>query len=204
MTITVGTYTFAPWLRRGIGARINEVDTLGSAPGGVNERATVPIGVTLNGEAINKNFALIGPGDIIGINPQMVVRTEPITWITNFEPNYLAFIEFYDEDFAWRYSPARASGDRLRSWLALFVFEDTDVAGAKEFERTDRRQPLPSIKVVKPDTLPPHDQHWCWAHVHINEGHSTTSEFEKFLLSLHDPNTSNADKIICRLMSPRK
>jgi len=204
MTITVGTYTFAPWLRRGIGARINEVDTLGSAPGGANERATVPIGVTLNGDAINKSFALIGPGDIIGVNRQMVVRTEPIAWITNFEPNYLVFIEFYDEDFAWRYTPARASGDRLRPWLALFVLEDTDVAGAREFERTDRRRPLPSIKVLKRDALPPHDQHWCWAHVHVNEGHSTTSEFEKFLMSLHDPHTSNADKIICRLMSPRK
>ena len=36
MTITVGTYTFAPWLRRGIATRINEVDTLGNAAGGVD------------------------------------------------------------------------------------------------------------------------------------------------------------------------
>ena len=40
----------------------------------------------------------------------MVVRTEPLNRITNFEPNYLAFIEFYDEDFLWRYTPARANG----------------------------------------------------------------------------------------------
>ena len=40
----------------------------------------------------------------------MVVRTEPLNWITDFEPNYLPFVEFYDEDFAWRYTPAKAAG----------------------------------------------------------------------------------------------
>src|ERR1043165_3300332 len=122
MSITVGKYTFAPWLRRGIGTRINEVDACGPS-GGPAERATVPIGVQINGDAVDKNFALLGPGDIIGINPQMVVRTEPRNWITNYEPNYLPFIEFYDEDFAWRYSPARPNGDKLRPWLALLVLE---------------------------------------------------------------------------------
>ena len=51
---------------------------------------------------------LVGPGDIVGINRRAVVRTEPRNGVTDFEPNYLAFIEFYDEDFPWRYTPARA------------------------------------------------------------------------------------------------
>jgi hypothetical protein len=29
-----------------------------------------------------QNFALIGPGDIIGVNPHLVVRTEPRNWIS--------------------------------------------------------------------------------------------------------------------------
>jgi hypothetical protein len=40
----------------------------------------------------------------------MVVRTEPLNGITNFEPNYLALIEFYDEEFTWRYTPAAPVG----------------------------------------------------------------------------------------------
>ena len=66
----------------------------------------------------------------------MVVRTEPRNWISNFEPNYLAFVEFYDEDFLWRYTPARPNGEKLSPWLALLVLKapdpDRDVVG--EFE----------------------------------------------------------------------
>jgi hypothetical protein len=80
-----------------------------------------------------KNFALGSPGDIIGINSDMIVRTEPSNWITDYEPNYLPFIEFYDEDFAWRYTPANGAGDKLRPWIALLVLED------KEFTRSQRR-----------------------------------------------------------------
>ena len=49
---------------------------------------------------------LYGPGDVIGLDPRAIMRTEPRDWVTNFEPNYLAALEFYDEDFPWRYTPA--------------------------------------------------------------------------------------------------
>ena len=118
MSVTVAKYTFSAWLRKGIGNRITEPDNLGLGGGAVKERAHVPVDVMLNTTPVHKEFALIGPGDIIGLNPEMVVRTEPLNRITNFEPNYLPFIEFYDEDFLWRYTPARANGQRLRPWIA--------------------------------------------------------------------------------------
>jgi len=121
MTLTVGRYTFGSWLRKGIAGLISQPDTLGAGGGPVKERATVPVDVNVNTLPVHKDFALIGPGDVIGINPQVVVRTEPKDWVTDFEPNYLAFIEFYEEDFIWRYTPARAGGDRLRPWLALLL-----------------------------------------------------------------------------------
>src|SRR5262245_29734289 len=204
MSITVGRYTFNSWLRRGVGTRIAEVDNLGAGVTAVKERPTIPIDVTLNTESIHKDFSLVGPGDIIGINPSVVVRTEPLQLITNFEPNYLPFVEFYDEDFVWRYTPARANDRKLRPWLALLVLEEHEDPAQAEFERHDRRFPLPTVTVKAGAALPPPDQSWAWAHVHINEGYNTPSEFEKFLLSLHDLNHPNADKIICRLMSPRK
>ena len=67
--------------------------------------------------------------------------------MTNFEPNYLAFIEFYDEDFLWRYTPARANDARLRPWLALLVLEEGATPDASEFTRNERRLPLPSVTV---------------------------------------------------------
>ena len=204
MSITVGKYTFSAWLRRGIAGSINEPDTLGTNGGAVKERATIPVDVSVNTIPVHKDFTLLGPGDVIGINPDTVVRTEPLNWVTDFEPNYLAFIEFYDEDFVWRYTPARAAGDRLRPWLALVVLEESEPDHEGEFTRDDRRLPLPVITVQSSASLPPHSQTWAWAHVHTNETFADASDFEQFLVSLNEPDNPNADRIICRLISPRK
>jgi hypothetical protein len=204
MSLTVGKYSFGAWLRRGIGRSINEVDTLGAAPGSVPERATVPIDVLVNAQAVHKDFALLGPGDIIGIVPDAVLRTEPRNWVTEVEPNYLAFVEFYDEDFPWRFTPARPSGERLRPWLALLVLKAETPEQAGEFTIDERTLPLPALKVKSTAALPPHRQTWAWAHVHTNDTFDDPSDFERFLLSLQVPDHPNTDRIISRLASPRR
>ncbi len=204
MAVTVAKYRFNSWLRKGIGAKINQPDNLGMGSSPVLERATVPVDISVNESAVHKDFALYGPGDIIGINPKLVVRTEPLNWITNFEPNYLPFIEFYDEDFAWRYTPASANGNKLRPWIALIVLKESSVEIEQEFTKNDNRMPLPTVTVKSASSLPLNNQIWAWAHVHTNESHEADSEFEEFLKSLHDLNNPASDKIISRLMSPRK
>jgi hypothetical protein len=200
MSVEIARYQFHAWSRRGISANIIEHDDLGSGAAAVKERAEIPISVTLNTTDVPKNFSLIGPGDIIGIKDEMIVRTEPLNWITNFEPNYLAFIEFYDEDFAWRYTPASPSGNRLRPWLFLLVVKET------EFERTKRKLPLPSVNINAKEAFPPFKDTWLWAHVHSDADipDSELSDYEEFLLSLNKTVNSDPDQLFCRLMSPRK
>jgi hypothetical protein len=198
MSISVAKYTFSSWLRKGIGAKINETDNLGGGASPVKERPTVPVDVQINAQNVHKAFALLGPGDVVGINPAMVVRTEPRHDNTNFEPNYLAFVEFYDEDFAWRYTPAKANDRRLRPWIVLLLLKED------EFTKDGRTLPLPNITVTKAQALPLAGDTWAWAHAHVNEGHASTSAFEAFLDTLHDLDDPNADKIVCRLMSPRR
>lgn len=202
MPTGVAKYQFQSWARKGISAHIKEQDTLGN-PADVlppNERASVPIGVSINATPQPaKDFALIGPGDIIGIHRDMVVRTEPRNWITNVEPNYLAFIEFYDEDFPWRYTPAKPEGDHLRPWIFLLVLKED------EFERDDRRLPLPVINVKSQSALPPSDETWLFAHVHTEQdiAPGELSDLEKYLKSLQAAVTTDPDKIYSRLLSPR-
>ena len=98
-----GEYSFLPWLRRCIANEIRE-------PASVRSRATVAISVTASdgvdtASSAPQAFELLGPGDVIGVDPQNIVRSEPRNWVTDFEPNFLPFVEFYDEDFPWRYSP---------------------------------------------------------------------------------------------------
>ena len=204
MAVTVAKYTFGSWLRKGIAANINEADNLGQGTSTVKERATVPVDVSVNAQPVPKKFSLLGPGDVIGINPKMVVRTEPANWVTDYEPNYFPLIEFYEEDFAWRYTPAKANGQKLRPWIALIVLRESASDAEQEFTRQDNRLPLPTVTVKSAAALPPHTETWAWSHVHTNEGHEADSEFEAFLKSLHDLNNPNADKIICRLLCPRK
>jgi hypothetical protein len=203
MTIVVGKYTFGAWMRRGIGRAIEETDTLGAANGATIERPTVGVDVHVNANAVHKDFALLGPGDVIGINPQTVVRTEPRDWLVDYEPNYLPFVEFYDEDFVWRYTPAKPDGDRLRPWIALVVLAEDAAARPGEFTLDERRLPLPVLSVKSATTLPSLRESWAWAHVHINDAFDDPTDFERFLESLEEQDHPNADRIVCRLACPR-
>ena len=62
------------------------------------ERAAVAVSFDVNGQPISKNVEVLGPGDVVGINPRAIVKTEPRNWVTDFESNYLPYIEFYEED----------------------------------------------------------------------------------------------------------
>lgn len=209
--MAIARYSFLPWLRRGIAnqvtaaannaprAEMDAVLTLETrkAKGG-NENV-------LTGTATQK-VRLVGPGDIVGINSRMVVRSEPRNWITDFEPNYLAFIEFYDEDFPWRYSPEPPAGHRLRPWIALMVLRE------EEFERVNMPgRPLTSIKLKGANWqtfMPAADKTWAWAHVHINDiinnaalNDHDFSEADRN--ALENILKNNPDKGISRLVSPR-
>jgi hypothetical protein len=202
MAIEVAKYQFQSWVRKGIATQISEQDSLGNPAAALpaGERASVPIGVSINSAPTDpKPFELIGPGDIIGIHREMIVRTEPRNWITNFEPNYLAFIEFYDEDFPWRYSPAKPDGERLRPWVMLLVLKDG------EFARDDRRVPLPVVTVKRKEALPRADETWLFAHAHLEQAipESELSDLERYLKSLQATLTADPDKLYSRLLSPR-
>ncbi|MFQ5447706.1 MAG: hypothetical protein ACE5FF_12305, partial [Saprospiraceae bacterium] len=209
--MAIARYSFLPWLRRGIANQIQAAAS-GAPRAELDAVLTVETRKTKTGsdnqltDTATQTLRLIGPGDITGINKNMVVRTEPRNWITDFEPNYLAFIEFYDEDFPWRYTPAPPGAHRLAPWIALMALKDS------EFERvTMPGRPLPAIKLKGANWqnfLPPANQTWAWAHVHINEiinnaalNDHNFSEADQNALETILKN--NPDAGISRLVSPR-
>jgi hypothetical protein len=198
--VEIAKYQFHPWARKGIAANIIEPDDLGAGTANHPERAEVPIGVILNGNALTKNFSLIAPGDIIGINRDMIIRTDPLNQIASTEPNYLAFMEFYDEDFTWRYTPAKVVGEKLRPWIFLLVLKDG------EFTRGAQQLPMPVITITNKDALPPVNEIWMWAHVHSDADipDSDLNSLEKFLLTLNKSRNDDPDQLYSRLMSPRR
>lgn len=181
---TKASYSFLPWMRQGLAGRITTADgdTTVKERAGVEVElqvaAVTPIGADIPPEPIDRTVQLYGPGDVTGIDTRAIVRTDPRDWITNAEPNYLAQIEFYDEDFPWRYTPAApdASGLRLRPWIALVVLEEPET-GIPEFRDLGGAadQPLPSIE-TDAALLPPAAELWAWAHVHVNASLSANAD----------------------------
>jgi len=168
----VATYSFLPWLRQGVANAITAADLDAS----VKTRATTHVELTLSGDpvaggaeltaSIGQDIALYGPGDIIGIDPRAVIRTDPRNWITNAEANYLPAIDFYDADFPWRYTPAAPgpAGLRLRPWITLIVLADSEFTEGQDVAA----RPSPYITVPDASAFPPAAELWAWAHVHVN------------------------------------
>ena len=205
----LATYTFLPWLRQGIANQIS---------GTTGSRATIPIDLTLEGKGvgdnptksglISKSIQIYGPGDVIGIDPKSIVKVEPRNWITNFEPNYLPYIEFYSEGFPWQYSPMPnpAANHRLTPWLALIILKEDEFEDGQNI----KDKPLPFIKLKDSAVLQASDQLWAWAHVHVNESlidgetNMKTTDEAAIAAKLDALIDRNPDLAYSRIVCPRK
>lgn len=201
--MTIARYTFLPWLRRGIANRIQ------AGAGAGSSRATLTVSLTARSEVAATpippvTVRLVGPGDLTAVHPHQVIRTEPRASVADFEPNYLCAIDFYDEDFAWRYSPQApdAATHRLTPWLILVALKDD------EFRRGQQPgRPLPAFELTakarRVDVFPVLGQEWAWAHVHLNRalgGTPTAPDLGALSAALN----ADPDVGYCRLLCPRK
>ena len=121
-----GAYSFMPFARQGLANQITATGSLrASAPIELGVRFAQLDGTSISQPLPPREVQLYGPGDISASDAHAIIRTEPHNWITNFEPNYLAAVDFYDEDFPWRYTPTApdAASRRLLPWIALVVLK---------------------------------------------------------------------------------
>jgi hypothetical protein len=200
-------YRFMPWTRSGLARAHSNADS--NAP--LAARPKVKVGLTLQakqdgnpvpGLAGGIELALYGPGDIIGIDPRLVVRTDPKPNSTNFEPNYLAIIDFDPPDFPWLLTPAHANvNHQLRPWLVLVVVERSQVA----LPSLKPGAPLPSITLTAAQVatqLPNLDESWLWAHA---QAVSQTQTAAALAAELPTQPAQNISRLVCpRRLEARK
>ena len=100
----MAVYTFLPWARRGLAGRAPPLALEQPLPAQV----TVDVGVTLT-DIPESRFTLTvnGPGDVMGLDPRVVVRTDPRPHSVDVEPNYLPLVEFDPPDLPWMFTPSR-------------------------------------------------------------------------------------------------
>ncbi len=207
MAETLAKYSFLPWVRQGLGNEIIEADTFGNAPGnGAIERPEVLVktkvkatkGATVKIESINRTVKIQGPGDVLGLNQKTIIRVHPKNGVTNFETNNLCYVEFYEEDLPWRFTPAKAVGNKLRPWLALIVLRND------EFERNSTGgtpTPFISIDNTKLGKVFGNEKDtFALAHVHVLEDLGSGNE----AADLKNKLDKNPDLALSRVICPRK
>ncbi|MDR3679520.1 MAG: hypothetical protein P4L41_06100 [Flavipsychrobacter sp.] len=205
-------FGFLPWMRKGIVSKINQVDGTSSP---TFERAQINVDVTLHGslsgggtstDTITNTVELYGPGDITGIDPNAIIRTEPTSGSFNFDDNYLPYIEFYEEDFLWRYTPAISDAtDKLRPWLALVVLSDNEYTAIAPV--ADGLPPSINIIPAISTVLHPTNEHWAWAHVCVSSpdpGAATSPTSTDYINNLKNDLNTQPDIAVCRLMCSRR
>ena len=79
----VATYSFLPWARQGMAARISDADTLANSNGSATERASISAELKLRYAGldnkltyttVNKVVQIVGPGDVLSISQDAIVR----------------------------------------------------------------------------------------------------------------------------------
>lgn len=192
MTDTV--YRFLPWSRRGLSAAIP------SAPDGspVPDRATVKIDVKVGGagpEPVPAGTTLSGPGDVIGLDPTVILRTVPRPNSTNVEPNYLAAIEFDQPELPWLFTPAGVPpSGHLAPWLVLVVVRERP--GVTVSAPAGSMLPRLTIESGAAAELPDLKEAWAWAHVQLlDEDAGTTPAAVGAALATY-PNR-NVSRLVC-------
>src|ERR1051325_2857504 len=197
MADPLGSYTFLPWLRRGLATEIVRVDGTPST----DAHAPLPVALTFNASAslvATAPLALLGPGEVKGLDSDAIIRVAPLPNVYDVEPNYFPLVEFDQPDLPWRYTPARAtSADRLRPWLCLIVVREDEI---KSFDESVTDGRLRVLTVKDAASLPLLDQSWAWVHVQVAGAGSGALDAAalKPLLS------TSPERVISRLLSPRR
>ena len=191
------TLHFLPWVRQGAAADIRNPDSLRPDQDAV-VKLPVDLWINRNGGTpdVSVTAQLYGPGDVTGIDPQQVVRTEPRAMTSNFEPNLFPAIEFDRPDFPWLFTPlSEGANEQLRPWLVLVVVKKQDGVTLN----SQPSAPLPVLAIKTParpsEELPDLREAHAWTHAQVTVDGTTD-----VATALH----SRPERTVSRLLCPRR
>jgi hypothetical protein len=192
----IARYSFLPWSRQGVANLVSHPDPLDASLGA---RIDLPVRLRLNdAHDVDLTLRLFGPGDVLGIDPGQVVRTEPRDQTKDFIPNYLPAVQLARPDLPWLFTPAAtAAQDRLRPWIVLVVVEVQDGV-TLTFGRA-RSVPVLTISgpAIPASELPPLEDSWAWAHIQVSGQLGGGRTLESVL-------ATEPHNVCSRLLCPRK
>jgi hypothetical protein len=189
---------FVPWARRGLAAAL---DSGGGDAKPIPAHGSVEIDLVVadagtTRRPVHHSVTLFGPGDVVGIDPTLIIRRTPVPNVTDAEPNYLAAMDFDPPDLPWVFTPTGpTAGERLRPWLALVVVEARD--GVSIGPRAGAPLHVLDIATGAADELWSLDDSWAWAHTQVVRDTTATTS------TVHDLDGA-AEMSSSRAICPRR
>ena len=158
--------TFFPWFRRGLSNHLDTIDPLRLIENAtLRSNALIKLKLLADGREtpnpVQQKLELLGAGDITGFSAQAIVKTDPLARVNDFEPNFLPYIDFYDEDFPWRFTPGNENQKRrLRPWLVLVVLREGEFEKVP-FEKGMLNSAIRIFPAAQPQVFPDPSQTWA-------------------------------------------
>lgn len=199
-------YRFFPWIRSGFVPGVTEPAALEP----IADPSHLGVELELEGsddsgpvssETATVDLRLYGPGDVTGISPSQVVRTEPTAGAAGVVPTDFPFVEFDRPDLPWLFSPTSATeAGKLRPWCCLVVVEARDGVRVD----MDPERPLPTLSIAGPaspsEELPDLTDSWAWAHAQVVGAPSEIYDDAWLARELG----RESDATVSRLLAPRR
>jgi len=195
---------FVSVVREGLSTRLATEDTGASSPlltdKPIDPALTLKVSATVGSAASNQvSMHMLGPADVAGLDPRVVLRTDPPAGAQAFDPSLFAVIEFDVPGLPWMFTPLATSGNRLRPWLALVALPIASDGQSPLDVEPLRHGRLPVLTVNSLDELPPIDDTWAWAHAQFATVAGTVTPSDLTALVRNHPEAT-----LSRLLCPRK
>lgn len=143
----------------------------------------------------NTRLDLLGPGDVVGIDPAQVLRVLPARSTNRAEPEFFPCVEFDAPDLPWAYSPAASSANRLMPWICLVVVEEQPGVTLRAGGQGQSPWVLGLGAGLAAHELPDLTEAWAWAHVQV------TCDTQA---QIGDTLANHPDRTLSRLLAPRR
>lgn len=178
-----------PYLRKGLSQYIEKENPQAEGqPVADGSRAVIELTVDVQGTTPSGNsrhfypkreLSLVGPGDIKQVKPVIISQIYPPAINTQrFNPTTMPFVEFYEADFPWRYTPlpVEETTDSCVPWLLLVAVYDDEYKLV--MEKGKKRVEFNLSEERYKEVFPSASLHHKLAHVQLGEEGEDNDEAE--------------------------
>ena len=114
-------------------------------------------------ESFTKHIPLAGPELVKQLRSSAVYQVNPADGTAGKSNDYMPYIEFYEEDLPWRFTP-RGKGEQIPPWMMLLALKDDEFSVSVNEQGTK----VLTVNSAEEGIYPDADKFYCYAHLQLS------------------------------------